>query len=261
MHLQYRNLKLIEKSGRPDKDNEDILSGVYDGFEKTLTRDERLKLMFSDWQEGDILVIADQPLKHPKLSGDTLVEMTREEVCATGDLSILDVGEVYQDGQIIKVEYDESLGYLKRTWNKLEHIWYEGATEEEITEHMGVLVTKLLYDVMSIGCEVTVDGEKHQQSLDDDKRKALNERVSGFALAQELGSPITQVAWPFKDDGTDTIVMRADEFKQMALYCLGYGEKCYIAAELLKAKRKVNSTIDDFYNELKNVDAIALENL
>ena len=126
---------------------------------------------------------------------------------------------------------------------------------------MGVLVTKLLYDVMAIGCEVTIQEEKHQQSLDDDKRKALNERISGFDLAQELGTPVSQVAWPFKDDGTDTVVMSVDEFKQMTLYCLGYGEKCYLAAELLKAKRKVNSTINDFYNELKNVGEISLENL
>ena len=150
-------------------------------------------------------------------------------------------------------------GILKPKLNNNEII--EGATEEEITEHMGVLVTKLLYDVMAIGCEVTIKNEKHQQILDDDKRKALNERISGFNLAKELGSQITQVAWPFKDDGTDTVVMSVDEFKQMALYCLGYGEKCYLAAELLKAKRKVNSTIDDFYNELKNVDGISLENL
>ena len=57
------------------------------------------------------------------------------------------------------------------------------------------------------------------------------------------------------------VVMSVDEFKQMTLYCLGYGEKCYLTAELLKAKRKVNSTIDDFYNELKNVDEISLANL
>ena len=188
--------------------------------------------------------------------------MTREEkILKLGMEELLEDGEYIQDGKLIVVKYDEKLGYLKRTWNKETHIWYEGATEEEITEHMGVLVTKLLYDVMAIGCEVTIQEEKHQQSLDDDKRKALNERISGFDLAQELGTPISQVAWSFRDDGTDTVVMSVDEFKQMTLYCLGYGEKCYLAAELLKAKRKVNSTIDDFYNELKNVGEISLANL
>lgn len=213
------------------------------------------------WDEENMYVSKDK-LQYPIIDKETnlIREKTQEELKLEGIIE-LDDGEYIEDGKLIIVEYDEKLGYLKRMWNKETHIWYEGATEEEITEHMGVLVTKLLYDVMTIGCEVTIQEEKHQQSLDDDKRKALNERISGFDLAQELGTPVSQVAWPFKDDGTETVVMSVDEFKQMTLYCLGYGEKCYLAAELLKAKRKVNSTIDDFYNELKNVDEISLANL
>lgn len=208
------------------------------------------------------MYVSKDKLQYPIIDKETnlIREKTQEELKLEGIIE-LDDGEYIEDGKLIVVEYDESLGYLKRAWNKIEHIWYEGATEDEITEHMGVLVTKLLYDVMAIGCEVTIQEEKHQQSLDDDKRKALNERISGFDLAQELGTPISQVAWSFRDDGTDTVVMSVDEFKQMTLYCLGYGEKCYLAAELLKAKRKVNSTIDDFYAELANVDGISLENL
>lgn len=213
------------------------------------------------WNEEGMYASKDK-LQYPIIDKETnlIREKTQEELKLEGIIE-LDDGEYIEDGKLIVVEYDEKLGYLKRMWNKETHIWYEGATEEEITEHMGVLVTKLLYDVMTIGCEVTIQEEKHQQSLDDDKRKALNERISGFDLAQELGTPVSQVAWPFKDDGTETVVMSVDEFKQMTLYCLGYGEKCYLAAELLKAKRKVNSTIDDFYNELKNVDEISLANL
>lgn len=218
-------------------------------------------LYYPDWNTS--YYATTNKYDHPIVDDDNIIrEMTREEkILKLGMEELLEDGEYIQDGKLIVVEYDEKLGYLKRTWNKETHIWYEGATEEEITEHMGVLVTKLLYDVMAIGCEVTIQEEKHQQSLDDDKRKALNERISGFDLAQELGTPVSQVAWPFKDDGTDTVVMSVDEFKQMTLYCLGYGEKCCLAAELLKAKRKVNSTIDDFYNELKNVGEISLANL
>lgn len=218
-------------------------------------------LYYPDWNTS--YYATTNKYDHPIVDDDNIIrEMTREEkILKLGMEELLEDGEYIQDGKLIVVEYDEKLGYLKRTWNKETHIWYEGATEEEITEHMGVLVTKLLYDVMAIGCEVTIQEEKHQQSLDDDKRKALNERISGFDLAQELGTPISQVVWSFRDDGTDTVVMSVDEFKQMTLYCLGYGEKCYLAAELLKAKRKVNSTIDDFYNELKNVGEISLANL
>lgn len=218
-------------------------------------------LYYPDWNTS--YYATTNKYDYPIVDDDNIIrEMTREEkILKLGMEELLEDGEYIQDGKLIVVKYDEKLGYLKRTWNKETHIWYEGATEEEITEHMGVLVTKLLYDVMAIGCEVTIQEEKHQQSLDDDKRKALNERISGFDLAQELGTPISQVAWSFRDDGTDTVVMTTDEFKQMSLYCLNYGDKCYIAAELLKAKRNINTTLEDFYSELEYIDEINLENL
>jgi hypothetical protein len=282
MFFQYRDLKLIQTSGRPDEDNEAILRGDFldksptyeypedydpsiDGeFGRPIeipfeipTRDEMLKqFIFPDWQQGDILVIADSPLKHPKLQGNTLVEMTREEVCESGDLSVLVEGEVYQDGVIIKKEKPKG---VKIEWEYPN--WVEKATEEEITTYIGNLVTDLLYEALEIGCEVTVNGEKHQQTLADEKRRTLLEKVSGIDLKIASGKELSVVAWPFKDDGSDTVVMSVEDFRTMALYCFDYGDNCYIAAELLKAKRKVNSTIDDFYNELKNVGEISLANL
>lgn len=256
MFLQYRNLKLIQTSSRPDEDNKDILGGKYDNSETPLSYEERISKIFSDWQQGDILVIADQPLKHPKKQGDTLVEMTREEICESGDLSVLDVGEVYQDGTIIKKEKPQG---VKIEWQYPN--WVEKATEEEITTYIGNLVTDLLYEALEIGCEVTVNGEKHQQTLADEKRRALLEKVSGIDLKIKAGGEVTVVAWPFKDDGSDTVVMSVEDFRTMALYCFDYGDNCYIAAELLKAKRKIDSTLDDFYAELANVNGISLENL
>ncbi|WP_286033746.1 hypothetical protein [Fusobacterium necrogenes] len=185
--------------------------------------------------------------------------LRENEVEYNNNLITLEEGWYIQDNELIKIE--KPLDMVKSVFNKETCKWEETATEEEIIKYIGNIVTDLLYEALTIGCEVTIKEEKHQQSLSDDKRKALNERISGFNLAQELGSPITQVAWPFKDDGTDTVIMSVDEFKQMALYCLGYGEKCYLAAELLKAKRKVNPTIEDFYTELANVGSISLENL
>lgn len=140
MYLHYRDLKLIQISGRPDEDNEAILRGDYldkaptyteDGQEIPFlmpSRDEMIKqFIFTDWQQGDILIIADQPLKHPKLQGDTLVEMTREEVCESGDLSVLTEGEVYQDGVIIKKEKPQG---VKTEWQYPN--WVETATQDEI---------------------------------------------------------------------------------------------------------------------------------
>lgn len=214
---------------------------------------------YPTWDEENMYVSKDK-LQYPIVEDNLLREKTQKELKLEGIIE-LDDGEYIEDGKLIVVEYDDKLGYLKRMWNKETHIWYEGATEKEIAEHMGVLVTKLLYDVLAIGCEVTIQEEKHQQSLEKSKREALDEQIGGIKLAEELGEPITMIMWPFKDDGSDTITMAINEFKQMVFECRNYGQSCYIAAELLKVKRKVNSTIDDFYNELKNVKEISLANL
>lgn len=214
---------------------------------------------YPDWNEENMYVSKDK-LMYPIVEDNLLREKTQKELKLEGIIE-LDDGEYIEDGKLIVVEYDEKLGYLKRMWNKETHIWYEGATEEEIAEHMGVLVTKLLYEVLAIGCEVTIQEEKHQQSLEKSKREALDEQIGGIKLAEELGEPTTMIMWPFKDDGSDTITMTINEFKQMVFECHNYGQSCYIAAELLKAKRKIDSTLDDFYNELKNVNMISLSNL
>lgn len=214
---------------------------------------------YPDWNEENMYVSKDK-LMYPIVEDNLLREKTQKELKLEGIIE-LDDGEYIEDGKLIVVEYDEKLGYLKRMWNKETHIWYEGATEEEIAEHMGVLVTKLLYEVLAIGCEVTIQEEKHQQSLEKSKREALDEQIGGIKLAEELGESITMIMWPFKDDGSDTITMTINEFKQMVFECHNYGQSCYIAAELLKAKRKMDSTLDDFYNELKNVNMISLSNL
>lgn len=57
--------------------------------------------------------------------------MTREEICNTGDLSVLFDGEYYENGKIIKVEYNQELGYLRPTWNRELKQWLDGATDLE----------------------------------------------------------------------------------------------------------------------------------
>lgn len=47
------------------------------------------------------------------------------------DENLLKDGDYLQNGELFTNEYDEKLGYLKKTWDKVEHIWYEGATDLE----------------------------------------------------------------------------------------------------------------------------------
>lgn len=142
MYIQYRNLKLIEMSGRPDEDNKAILRGDYlnKATQKTENgqeipflmpdQDDMMKYIFSDWQKGDILIIADSPLSHPKLQGDTLVEMTKEEICQSGDLTILSDGEIYENGIIKTIP---KIDGIKVVWQYPN--WVEIATLEEQLEY------------------------------------------------------------------------------------------------------------------------------
>lgn len=43
-------------------------------------------------------------------------------------------GEYIGNGNIIKVEYDKDLNYVKPLWDKVNHIWTEGASEIEIAK-------------------------------------------------------------------------------------------------------------------------------
>lgn len=147
MYIQYRNLELIEKSGRPDEDNEAILRGDY--LNKSQedfimpSRDEMMKCIFSDWQKGDILVIANSPLRYPKLQGNTLVEMTREEVCATGDLSILVDGEVFENGVIKTIP---RINGIKVVWQYPN--WIEATTLEEQLEYYKQEILRINQELM-----------------------------------------------------------------------------------------------------------------
>lgn len=146
MFLHYRGTKLITGSARADEVNKAILNGDY--LDKTIkytkegeeipftmpSKDTMLKdYIFPQWQKGDILVIANQPLKYPKLdkTKQALVEMTREEICKSGDLTVLIEGECFENGQIkmIKKPQNKHLNYV---WNKKTKTWELVTTKEQI---------------------------------------------------------------------------------------------------------------------------------
>ncbi|WP_270428188.1 hypothetical protein [Fusobacterium mortiferum] len=60
-------------------------------------------------------------------------EMTYDETKLLEVEPLID-GEYIEDGKLITVEYDESLGYYKKAWDKENHIWYEGTTHDEFVK-------------------------------------------------------------------------------------------------------------------------------
>ena len=133
MYQQYRKVsenicKLVEISANFNDVNEMIISREK---ENGLELDEILsKFIFKDWQIGDILLIQDYSVVKPIYDNGTIREMTREEVCATGDLSILLPGEIYENGVIKTIERPQG---VKIKWQYPN--WVETATLEEQLEY------------------------------------------------------------------------------------------------------------------------------
>lgn len=216
MYIHYRGTKLITKSGRPDEVNEAILMGDYldktptyteDGQEIPFvmpTRDEMIKqFILPQWQQGDILVIADQPLKYPKLQGNTLVEMTRDEVCETGDLSVLVEGEVFEDGVIIKKEPNDDL--FKPKWEYPN--WVESMPQEEQREYHNKLIDTLKAELLEDGF-IYADKTKtpHQQKCRDKDLSYL-----GNAIASMEDASIPTMEWYFNNG--DMLELTLEEMK------------------------------------------------
>lgn len=203
MFLQYRDLKLIQINNRPDQDNKDILNGIYKNSETPLSYEERMAKIFPDWRDGDILVISDQPLKHPKKQGDTLVEMTREEVCESGDLSVLVEGEVYQDGTIIKKEPSDDLFSPKWEYPN----WVESMSQEEQEDYHNKLIDTLKAELLEDGF-IYVDKVKtsHQQKCRDKDLSYL-----GNAIASMTDASIPTTKWYFNND--DMLELSLEDMK------------------------------------------------
>lgn len=270
MYLQYRDLKLIQINNRPDQDNKDILDGKYDNSETPLSYNERMAKIFSDWKQGDILVIADQPLKHPKKQGDTLVEMTREEVCESGDLSVLDIGEVYQDGKIIKKEKPKGVNIQWEYPN-----WIEKAPQDEVKKAYCDLVIDYQTQVMEAGFLWT---HKHSEGTKTHKQRVrqaidiptLETAISTLADARAIAEKTKQAPmidkypWSFDDLGEDVCELTEDELRELRLVGAGlFAQAVYKTSTILKSQTpNMALTLDDFLTELKkhtNISVLANE--
>lgn len=88
---------------------------------------------YPTWNEE--MYASKDKLQYPIIDKETnlIREKTQEELKIEGIIA-LDDGEYIENGKLIKVEYDEKLGYYKKAWDKENHIWYEGTTHDEFVK-------------------------------------------------------------------------------------------------------------------------------
>lgn len=261
MYLQYRDLKLIQISGRLDDDNNDIMNGVYDNSEQPLTREERLKMIFSDWQNGDILVIADSPLKYPKKQGNTLVEMTKLEICQLlGDLTVLQEGEVFEDNKIKIIPKPDDIFELKWKYPN----WIEGMSLEERTKEYHSMIDEIKSKLLELGY---LFRGKRQKVRDNDK-SWLSLRIQDMTIQAIKNKQITlehellvekeelsKEGWVI--DTGDVVFYDVFDLIEMLNNGSEWSSALFAAEQILKAKEPNKLiTINDFRTEIGKLTSI-----
>ena len=217
------------------------LNYEYDDFKKNPT------LYYPDWKVE--YYATENKYEYPIIDKNNIIrEMTREEkILNLGMEELLEDGEYIEAGEIIVVEYDESLGYIKRTWNKETHIWYEGAIPEELREKYYSIINTSKAEILENGYLFMDNLEgKHQQKCRDKDLALLgnciaaHEDASTFSPEGEL-----KTLWAFNDG--DTLEMNLTELKKLRLQGAMFVQAVFNIESQLKARESnVKFTKNDF---------------
>ena len=118
--------------------------------------------------------------EYPILDNGVIREMSRrEKILKLGMEDLLDDGEYIQAGEIVKVEYDEKLGFYKKMWDRESHIWYEGATKEELQEKYFSIINTSKTEILENGYLFIDNSEgKHQQKCRDKDLALLGNAIA-----------------------------------------------------------------------------------
>lgn len=199
MYQQYRNIdgniNLITVSGRPDEVNERILNGGYSKKSK-----ENIKLIFSEWQEGDILYIANNILENPILDKDILREKTKyelyiekkytlrpNEAVIDKEIKTLSEGQYVSKG-VIKTK-DKPEG-LQIEWNWTTKEWVEKGTIDMMKFEIDSLKIKIL--------EEGFEWNGYRQKCRDKDISLINSTLEALNHAVQI-NPDEKVTWYFND--------------------------------------------------------------
>lgn len=215
------------------------LNYEYEDFKKNPS------LYYPDWNTS--YYATENKYEYPMIDENGIIrEKTQEELKLEGIIE-LDDGEYIEDGKLIVVEYDEKLGYLKRAWNKETHVWYEGATPEELQEKYYSIINTSKAEILENGYLFIDNLEgKHQQKCRDKDLALLgnciaaHEDASTFSPEEEL-----KTLWAFNDG--DTLEMNLTELKKLRLQGAMFVQAVFnIEAQLKTQESNVKFTKNDF---------------
>lgn len=201
------------------------------------------------YNDSNVVIIErDTNMGSPTWDNNELREMTREEEILILNLTekLID-GEYIQDGRVVKIEYDTSLGYLKPTWDKGEHVWYEGATEEELQEKYYSIINTSKAEILENGYLFIDNSDgKHQQKCRDKDLALLGNCIAAHEDATNFSPEgALTTLWAFNDG--DALEMTLPELKKLRLQGAMFVQTIFnVEAQLKTQESNIKFTKADF---------------
>lgn len=199
---------------------------------------------FPNWNSIS-MIASSEKYEYPciDVSGE-LRNKTREERILEGEEELLQDGEYVEGGKIITIPVPE--GLLKKEWDKITHIWREGATEEEIKTAWFDNINKWKPQVLEGPFNyIHTDGKTYKQKLRVGKDDTL---LSTAIQALIRNKEILSIEWAF-DDENNSILMTLEDLRNLQDTGFIWTQAVYEAERELKAMKADFTKDINFFKE------------
>ena len=214
---------LYKKNKKGEIELIDILNYPILEFQKDPNR------YYPDWQPS--FYATEQKYENPIFDTETqtLREKTREElILIDNQFELLQVGEYIEQGKIIVVPAPD--GLLKKKWDKIAHVWGEGATVEELKEYYFNKINTYKAEILEVG----FDFNSHQQKCREKDLALLGNAIAANEDAQAYSkTPVSH--WSFNDN--DVVEMSLEDLKHLRIAGATFVQTIFTVEAQLKASQ------------------------
>lgn len=200
---------------------------------------------YPEWQSS--FYATQGKYNNPIISDGALREKTREElILIDNKLELLQDGEYIEQGKIIVVPCLE--GLLKKKWDKIAHVWGEGATVEELKEYYFNKINSYKAGILETG----FDFNGHQQKCREKDLALLGNAIAANEDAQVYSkTPVSH--WSFNDH--DVVEMSLEDLKHLRIAGATFVQAVFtVEAQLKASEANILLEKQDF---IKKVDELS----
>ena len=200
---------------------------------------------YPDWETS--FYATQDKYNSPILSDGTLREKTREElILIDNQFELLQVGEYIEQGKIIVVPAPD--GLLKKKWDKIAHVWGEGATVEELKEYYFNKINTYKAEILEVGFNFN----GHQQKCREKDLALLGNAIAANEDAQVYSkTPVSH--WSFNDH--DVVEMSLEDLKHLRIAGATFVQAIFtVEAQLKASETNILLEKQDF---IKKVDELS----